>query len=163
MVKDETLIDGLRLGLTRKYLALGHGARPSLRLVRTLWPRVKHFTVRTSHTVDKCLEWTVIGFKETRFKCSFLFSRVTYLVGKSCTFLDDTKKKSSTACRGKKWTGYSKTVTRESQSPKNKQTNKQTNKHQSLGRKCKPRYQDFHNKNSYFIHVYLDVLSTGDS
>ena len=35
------------------YLALGHGARTSLRSVRTPWSRAKYFPVRPSHAVNK--------------------------------------------------------------------------------------------------------------
>ena len=50
---DKMLIDWVRSGRTVKYLALGHGARTSLRSVRTPWPRAKYFPVRPSHSVNK--------------------------------------------------------------------------------------------------------------
>ena len=50
---DKMLIDWVRSGRTGKYLALGHGARTSLRSVRTPWPRAKYFPVRPSHSVNK--------------------------------------------------------------------------------------------------------------
>ena len=36
-----------------KYLALGHGARISLRSVRTPWPQAKYFPIWPSHLVNK--------------------------------------------------------------------------------------------------------------
>ena len=50
---DKVLIDWVRSGRTIKYLALGHGARTSLRSVLTPWPRAKYFPVRPSHSVNK--------------------------------------------------------------------------------------------------------------
>ena len=50
---NKMLIDWVRSGRTGKYLALGHGARTSLRSVRTPWPRAKYFPVRPSHSVNK--------------------------------------------------------------------------------------------------------------
>ena len=50
---DKMLIDWVWSGRTRKYLALGHDARTSLRSVRTSWPRAKYFPVRPSHSVNK--------------------------------------------------------------------------------------------------------------
>ena len=50
---DKMLIDWVRSGRTGKYLALGHGARTSLRLVLTPWPRAKYFPVRPSYSVNK--------------------------------------------------------------------------------------------------------------
>ena len=47
------LIDWVRSGRTGKYLALVHGARTSLRSVRTQWPRAKYFPVQPSHSVNK--------------------------------------------------------------------------------------------------------------
>ena len=47
------LIDWVRSGRTRKYLALGQEVRTSLRSVRTPWPRAKYFPVRPSHSVNK--------------------------------------------------------------------------------------------------------------
>ena len=47
------LIDWVRSGRTGKYLALGHGARSSLRSVRTSWPRAKYFSVRPFYSVSK--------------------------------------------------------------------------------------------------------------
>ena len=38
--------------------------------------------------------WSYCGYRVKRF----VVAGFTYLVGKSCTFLDETKKKSSTAC-----------------------------------------------------------------
>ena len=46
-------IDRVRSGQTGKYLALGHGARTSLRPVGTPWPWAKYFPVRPSHSVNK--------------------------------------------------------------------------------------------------------------
>ena len=60
---NKMLIDWVRSGRTGKYLALGHGARTSLRSVRTPWPRAKYFPVRPSHSVNKyifcsnCYRW----------------------------------------------------------------------------------------------------------
>ena len=50
---DKILIDWVRLGRTGKYLALGYGARTSLRSVRMPWPRAKYFPVRPSYSVNK--------------------------------------------------------------------------------------------------------------
>ena len=50
---NKMLIDWVRSGRTEKYLALGHGARTSLRSVRTPWLRAKYFPVRPSHSVNK--------------------------------------------------------------------------------------------------------------
>ena len=50
---NKMLIDWVKSGWKGKYLALGHGARTSLRSVRTPWPRAKYFPVRPSHSVNK--------------------------------------------------------------------------------------------------------------
>ena len=54
---NKMLIDWVRSGRTGKYLALGHGARTSLRSVRTPWPRAKYFPVRPSHSVNKYIKF----------------------------------------------------------------------------------------------------------
>ena len=53
MISCKMLIDWVRSGRTGKYLAFVHGARTSLRSVRTPWPRAKYFPVRPSDSVNK--------------------------------------------------------------------------------------------------------------
>ena len=57
---DKMLIDWVRSGRTGKYLALGHGARTSLRSVHTPWPRAKYFPVRPSYSVNKYIMWETL-------------------------------------------------------------------------------------------------------
>ena len=57
---NKMLIDWVRSGRTGKYLARGHGARTSLRSVRTPWPRAKYFPVRPSHSLNKYIIFTSI-------------------------------------------------------------------------------------------------------